>query len=92
MTGNQLRIEIKKLNITQEEAANALGVTRRTLQNWFELEEIDANISQKVKEKLNITDEEPTQISSVNDLVELIRSQQETIKNLSETIKNLTSK
>lgn len=54
MTGNQLREEIRKLGLTQDEAAEKLGVTRRTLQNWFRLEKLDANISQNVKSNLNI--------------------------------------
>lgn len=54
MTGNQLKIELKKIGITQELAAERLGVTRRTLQNWFALDVLDANISQNVKLNLQI--------------------------------------
>lgn len=54
MTGKQLRIEIKKLAITQENAAKMLGIDRRTLQNWFLKELLDSNISHIVKEKLGI--------------------------------------
>lgn len=57
MTGNQLKEEIRKLAITQEVAAKRLGITLRTLQNWFKLSELDANISQNVKSKLKIGDE-----------------------------------
>ena len=54
MTGNQLKEEIRKIGITQEEAAIRLKITRRTLQNWFALPELDANISQNVKNILGI--------------------------------------
>lgn len=54
MTGNQLKEEIRKIGITQEEAANKLKITRRTLQNWFSLPNLDANISQSVKSVLGI--------------------------------------
>lgn len=54
MTGNQLKEEIRKIGITQEEAANKLKITRRTLQNWFSLPDLDANISQNVKYVLGI--------------------------------------
>lgn len=54
MTGNQLKEEIRKIGITQEEAANKLKITRRTLQNWFSLPNLDANISQSVKSLLGI--------------------------------------
>lgn len=54
MTGNQLREAIRKSGITQDKAAESLGITRRTLQNWFNLEKLDANISQNVKCNLDI--------------------------------------
>lgn len=54
MTGNQLKEEIRKIGITQEEAAHKLKITRRTLQNWFSLPNLDANISQSVKSVLGI--------------------------------------
>lgn len=54
MTGNQLREAIRKMGITQDSAAESLGITRRTLQNWFKLDQLDANISQNVKDNLDI--------------------------------------
>ncbi len=54
MSGNQLREAIRKLGLTQDEAADSLGITRRTLQNWFKLERLDANISHNVKDNLGI--------------------------------------
>jgi phage repressor protein C with HTH and peptisase S24 domain len=54
MSGNQLREAIKRAGITQDEAAKSLGITRRTLQNWFKLGKLDANISQNVKDNLDI--------------------------------------
>ena len=59
MTGNQLREAIRKSGITQDKAAESLGITRRTLQNWFNLEKLDANISQNVKCNLDIDFEIP---------------------------------
>jgi len=44
MTGNELKLELKKRGIKQEDAASKLGVTLRTLQNWFNRDLLDANI------------------------------------------------
>lgn len=49
MTGNQLKEIIRKSGLTQELAAQKMGITRRTLQNWFKMDQLDANISQIVK-------------------------------------------
>lgn len=92
MTGNQLKLKLKKLGVTQEDAADKLGVTRRTLQNWFSLEELDANISQNVKLVLGIGDCDSDVSLDINSLIEANKNLTETIRNLSETIKNLTSK
>jgi len=54
MTGNELKIEIKKLGIKQEDAAKKLGITLRTLQNWFKIDNLDANICTNVKTALGI--------------------------------------
>ena len=62
MTGNQLKSEIKKAGIRQEDAAELLGVTLRTLQYWFKYEILDPNIMQNVKctlgHLINIKDNE----------------------------------
>lgn len=88
MTGNQLKVELKKLNLTQEKAADMLGVTRATLSNWCKQADLSNNIVKNVNTVLGLS------ITTDNDsyLMSLVKSQQETIKNLSETIKNLTSK
>lgn len=92
MTGNQLKIELKKLNITQEDAADKLGVTRRTLQNWFSLDELDANISQNVKLVLGIGNRNLDVSIDVNGLIETNRQLSETINRQSKIIETLTSK
>lgn len=92
MTGNQLKIELKKLNITQEDAADKLGVTRRTLQNWFSLDELDANISQNVKLVLGIGNRNLDVAIDVNGLIETNRQLSETINRQSKIIETLTNK
>lgn len=92
MTGIQLKLEVRKLNITQEDAASKLGVTRQTLQNWFKSGELDANILQTVKTNLGIGECNLETQVDINSLIEANKNLTETIKNLSETIKNLTSK
>lgn len=52
MTGNQLRKLLEELNITQEIAANRLGVTVRTLQNWINKDELDEKISRIINSGL----------------------------------------
>lgn len=92
MTGNQLKFELKKLNVTQEEAADRLGVTRRTLQNWFSLDELDANISQNVKSVLGIGNCDSGSTIDVNSLIEANRQLSEIINRQSKIIETLTSK
>lgn len=86
MTGNQLRIEIKKLGITQGDAAAMLGIDRRTLQNWFSKDILDANMSQSVKDKLGVEDDE----RSLNETI-TIKQLLENNKILSETNQKLTT-
>lgn len=87
MTGIQLKNEIKKLGITQEDAANKLGVTRTTVINWCKQADLPYTVVQNVKTMLgiNINDSES------DNYIDLIKSQQRTIENLSEIIKSLTS-
>lgn len=54
MTGNQLKLKLKENGIRQEDAANTLGITLRTLQNWFKLKSLDANMMVNIKNHLNI--------------------------------------
>lgn len=54
INGKKLRLAIKSLDITQEEAAKRLGVTRQTVVNWISRAELDSNILQIVKSNLGI--------------------------------------
>ena len=87
MTGIQLKEELKKMRMTQEEAANKLNVTRATLNNWCKQAELPPHIVKNVKTLLGIVVND-----SSDDLMSIIKSQQRTIENLSETIRTLTSK
>ncbi len=89
MTGNELKIKIKALDITQELAAEKLGVTRATLNNWCKQAELPIQIVNNVKTFLGI---ESDSSSSDSVLIETIRIQQKTIEDLTCIIKNLTSK
>lgn len=98
MTGNQLKFEIKKLEMTQEEAATRLGVTRQTLGMWLKYAELDDMTMQLVTAKLGINESSTLSEKSTNfakviaELTEQNRSQQRAIESLSKTIENLTSK
>ncbi|QEL01089.1 helix-turn-helix domain-containing protein [Olivibacter sp. LS-1] len=54
INGKKLRVAIKSLDLTQEEAAKRLGVTRQTVVNWISRAELDSNILQIVKSNLGI--------------------------------------
>ena len=76
MTGNQLKEHLRKMGITQEEAAEKMGVNRRTLQNWFKREFLDANTTELINAKFNMKenifesdDEEYTSKNNVDDLI-----------------------
>lgn len=43
MKGNNFKKIVKRLGLTQEEAANALHVTRRTLANWIKNDKFQLN-------------------------------------------------
>lgn len=45
MTGNQIRKAIEELGITQEIAAEKLGINLRTLQGWMSQDEVSAKIA-----------------------------------------------
>lgn len=89
MTGNYLKNSIKTLGLTQSEAAEKLGVTRATLNNWCKLAVLPAATVANVKTSLGIDfPDEPTDDA----IHETLRSQQRTIEELTGIIKNLTSK
>lgn len=68
MTGDQLRERIKKMGITQAEAAKRLNITERTLQNWFKLDQLDANTMVSIAKSLstNSSDQTISALYSVN--------------------------
>lgn len=91
MTGDQLKIEIKKLGLTQNEAANKIGVSRQTLSIWMRLAIIDEGTVELVKTKLNIMSDpnNPTaqglqdkKDEQIDRLLGIIESQQRTIEAL----------
>lgn len=53
--GNRLKLAIKGLGLTQEDAAKKLGITRQTLNNYFNRAELDDEFIQNVKEKLGVS-------------------------------------
>lgn len=69
ISGRQLKTSIRGLNITQEEAARRLGVTRQKLSMWFQLENLGKDVIHLVIQKLNIDLN-----SSVSDLQESLPS------------------
>ena len=99
MTGIQLKEEIRKLGITQENAANKLGISLRQLQNWFKNEELDIKITHNVQHCLGInfeksidSTEDPNLSGDVQiprELLSLLSSQQETIHSQQELINRL---
>lgn len=91
MTGDQLKIEIKKLGLAQTEAANKIGVSRQTLSVWMRSAIIDKGTAELVKTKLNIKSDpnSPTIQGSqdkkdeqIDRLLHIIESQQRTIEEL----------
>src|SRR5690348_14911031 len=52
--GKQLKNAIAGHGLTQEQAAEKLGVARQTLSNWFRLDEFTEEIRARLKEKLNL--------------------------------------
>jgi phage repressor protein C with HTH and peptisase S24 domain len=54
ISGKKLRIALRSADITQEAAANKLGVSRQTLSVWAKSEELNADILHNVKMKLGI--------------------------------------
>lgn len=54
INGKKLKIAIKALDLTQEDAAIKLNTTRQTLSQWFKHENLSNDILQNVKDKLGI--------------------------------------
>ena len=54
VSGSHLKEAVRKLGLTQEQAAGKLGITRQTLGNWFKLSELDQNTLYDVKRNLHI--------------------------------------
>lgn len=61
--GKNLKKAIRLLDLTQEEAAKQLGVTRQTVSNWASKTALDEKILQLVKLKLGVNLEEYCDIS-----------------------------
>lgn len=89
MTGNDLKVKIKELGITQEIAAGKLGITRATLSNWCKSAYLSPTVIENVKTSLGI---ECKNDSVDANMLDTIRSQQRTIKDLTGIIKTLTNK
>lgn len=54
INGKKLKIAIKSADLTQEQAAEKLNVTRQALSQWLKHETLSDEIIQNVKSKLNI--------------------------------------
>lgn len=54
MLGSELRLLIKGSGKTVQEAANELGISRQTLQSYFNRAELDVDIVESVKTKLGL--------------------------------------
>lgn len=66
MTGNELKIEIKKLGLTQDQAAKIIGITRQTLGIWFKNAELSKETAGLVMSKLNITTQDIASIQQTS--------------------------
>ncbi len=58
-SGKDLKKALKNTDLTMEEAAQKLNVSRGTLYNYFNVAELDEEIVQNVQERLNIKLNEP---------------------------------
>lgn len=54
ISGLKFKKALKVADLTQQDAANLIGVSRQTVNTWTKLEEIDERTLQLVKSKLNI--------------------------------------
>ena len=90
--GYQLKLKIKALDKTQEQAATALGMTRQNLALVFNKPKLDADFKQNVKDTLGIEFENQSNILNedrelyINSKDELIQSLRETIASQNVTI------
>lgn len=89
MTGNELKDSIKKMKLTQAEAAEKLGITRATFNNWCKLATLSPVAAASIESVFGI---KANQEYDNNVLLATIHSQQRTIEELTSIIKNLTSK
>lgn len=99
--GNQLKEAIKEIGLTQEEAANRLGITRQTIGQWFKRAVFDANTLHDVKSKLGVDLEKskdqkkpdvkvPREVfEKMSRLIDTVCSQQDTISEQHRTIDRL---
>lgn len=99
--GNQLRKAIKEKGLTQEEAAELLGVTRQTIGIWLKRQVFDANTLHRIRLKLGVnldSTEEMKESDNINmprevfdkisQLIDANCSQKEDISSLVATIKS----
>ena len=99
--GNQLRNAIKKKGLTQEEAAELLGITRQTIGIWLKRQVFDANTLHRIRQKLGVnldSSEEAKELDNINvprevfdkisQLIDANCSQKEDISSLVATIKS----
>lgn len=99
ISGNQLKLAINNLGITQQEAADKMEISRQTLTVWLRHESLDDKILSRVKSKLGIALEDvfidkiaynDNAKNISNDyLQKIISTQDETIASLKELINNL---
>lgn len=100
--GNQLRKAIKEKGLTQEKAAELLGITRQTIGQWLKRSVFDANTLQELDIKLGIKidgEQKPENISfpkevfdKISMLIDTVCSQQDTIAEQHRTIDRLLEK
>lgn len=69
--GNQLKDKIKKLKITQEEAARRLGIVRGTLQVWLKKRSFNDQTLKLIRDNLDIVIDNPSEEISEESAAEL---------------------
>lgn len=101
--GNQLKKAIKERGLTQEQAAERLGITRQTIGQWIKRPTFDANTLHEIGSKLGIELEPESNRKSnninlsrevfekISQLIDTVCSQQNTIADQHRTIDRLVS-
>ncbi|WP_304953061.1 helix-turn-helix transcriptional regulator [uncultured Alistipes sp.] len=101
--GNQLRKLIKEKGLTQEKAAEKLGITRQTIGQWLKRPVFDANTLHEISSKLGVSlgSEVDPKLDNINlprevfdkisQLIDTVCSQQNTIADQHRTIDRLVS-